>query len=170
VAYVYPGSRLVFFHTFSFYLYSGPRLYCRRCPFLPTEAAGIGFAESPKHQSTEIKRQNKNKRGNDWIAKLVLAEPDTLNHGVFDQQGRRLTPQFDHLVTTKISMPTWVGICCVLCRRVSSPRTPFWISGPGPELPNPLSTDKLETRYSHQRKVLGTMIATLPMKVLVLER
>jgi hypothetical protein len=47
----------------------------------------------------------------------------------------------------------------------------FTILGfPRAELPNPLSTDKLGTRYSHQRKALGTMIATLPIKVLVLER
>jgi hypothetical protein len=45
----------------------------------------------------------------------------------------------------------------------------YYILGfPSPKVPNPLSTDKLDTRYNHQRKELGTMIDTRRMEVAIL--
>jgi hypothetical protein len=100
------------------------------------------------------------------IAQFVPAESDTLNRGVFDQDGRRLPPQFDHHVDDNL----YADVGEHLVRAVSASVLALYsvLGFPRPELPNALSTEKLDTRYNHQRKALGNLVDTRRMEVAVL--
>lgn len=59
------------------------------------------------------------------IARFVPAERDTLNRGVFNQQG---TSSMTIMLRTPYT-PTWVNFCLEPCQRgVSSPCTIIWVS------------------------------------------
>jgi hypothetical protein len=100
------------------------------------------------------------------IAQFVPAERDSQNLGVFDTHGKRLSPQFDHHVDDNL----YADVGEHLLRAVSaSVLALYYILGfPSPEVPNALSTDKLDTRYNHERKELGTMIDTRRLEVVTL--
>jgi hypothetical protein len=100
------------------------------------------------------------------IAQFVPAERDSTNLGVFDPQGHRLPPQFDHHVDDNL----YADVGEHLLRAVSaSVLALYYILGfPSPEVPNPLSTDKLDASYDHQRKELGTKVDTRRMEVAIL--
>jgi hypothetical protein len=61
------------------------------------------------------------------IARCVSAERDTLNRGIFSQQGRRLSNSTTAMLTIMYT-PTWVSNWFEPCQRVSSPFTMFWVS------------------------------------------
>jgi hypothetical protein len=101
------------------------------------------------------------------IAQFVPAERDWINHGVFDQHGCRLPPQFDHHVDDNL----YADVAEHLLKVVSSSVLAlYYILGfPSPDVPNPLSIDKLNTRYNHLRQELGTMVNTRRMEVATLD-
>jgi hypothetical protein len=101
------------------------------------------------------------------IAKFVPAQPDTLNRGVFDQQGRPLPPQFDYHVDDNLYANEGEHLVRVVSASILALYSVLGFF-PRPELLNPLSTDNLDTRYSHQRKALGNMVDTRRMEVAVL--
>jgi hypothetical protein len=100
------------------------------------------------------------------VAQFVPAESDALNPGVF-VNGRRLPPQFDHHVDDNL----YADVGEHLLQTVSaSVLALYYILGfPEPNVPNPLSMDKLDTSYTHQRKELGTGTDTRKMEVTILE-
>ena len=89
-----------------------------------------------------------------------------LNPGVLDAQGNCLPPQFDHYVDDD----TYADIAKKMILTVSASVLSLWIllGFPDNRYPNPLSMDKLVTRYSHQRVTLGYKLDSRKMEVEVL--
>ena len=77
-----------------------------------------------------------------------LATPDAIHRGVFDENGNRLPPQFDHHVDDacfadiKEYFPRTFAACLIAMYVV--------IGFPQKCIPNPLSTDKFEHKISYQ--------------------
>jgi hypothetical protein len=100
------------------------------------------------------------------VAQFVPAERDSLNPGVM-LNGHRLPPQFDHHVDDNL----YADVGEHLLQAVSASVLALYhiLGFPSPDVPNPLSMDKLDTSYTHQRQELGTMTDTRRMEVAVSE-
>ena len=100
------------------------------------------------------------------LATFVPAKIDSLNPRVLDAQGNHLPPQFDYHVDDN----TDADIAKNTLLAVSASVLALWIllGFPDKWYPNPLSMDKLITRYSHQRVTLGYKLDSRKMEVEVL--
>ena len=130
------------------YLWSQPDTVTRAASHLPT----IELATPPT--ATEV----------DCFSP---AEPDTINHGVLDASGHRLPPQFDHHVDDNI----YGDVAAYMAQTVSASALALWhvLGFPNPlHGPNPLSLEKFDGRYTHQRKTLGHLVDSRTLEVCVL--
>ena len=95
------------------------------------------------------------------------AEADSLNKGILDTSGSRLPPQFDHHVDDNI----YCDVAAHMAQTVSASALALWhiLGFPDPlRGPNPLSLEKFDGRYTHQRKTLGHLIDSRTLTVSVL--
>jgi hypothetical protein len=96
-------------------------------------------------------------------ASFAKIEPDAFITGAFDPQGNRLAPPYSH----------WVDDCSYadvrehMARTVSASAIALFdvVGYPDPRVPNPLSQDKLNTTYTHQRKIVGYLVDSRKMTV-----
>jgi hypothetical protein len=97
-----------------------------------------------------------------------LAETDSLNRGILDASGgHRLPPQFDHHVDDNI----YCDVAAYMAQTVSASALALWhiLGFPNPlHGPNPLSLEKFNGRYTHQRQTLGHLVDSRTMTVSVL--
>jgi hypothetical protein len=130
------------------FLWFCPDIEDQAQPFLPP----ITFGEPPT--STDI-------------ASFTKAEADALNSGIFDSTGRRLPPRFDHHVDDNI----YADIRSTMARTLSSSTVALYriLGYPTPFSPNVLSQEKLNTTYTHRRKMVGYMVDSRTMTVEVLD-
>lgn len=90
------------------------------------------------------------------IAAFCPADPDPLNPGVLDAAGHRLPPQFDMHVDDNM----YADILHFLLRTIQASVAALFIllgRPDNPDVPPPLSFDKLETSYNHKRKLVGRL-------------
>jgi hypothetical protein len=87
---------------------------------------------------------------------MVKASADCLNKGVFNLEGNRLPPQFDHHVDDNI----YADVACNVPRTVSASAIALFdiLGYPNKLLPNCLSMEKLDTSYTWIRRILGFSI------------
>ena len=98
---------------------------------------------------------------------FTRAEVDSLNAGILDSSGHRLPPQFDHHVDDNIYCDT----APYMLQTVSASALALWhvLGFPNPKQgPNPLSLEKFDGRYTHQRKTLGHLVDSRTLTVSVL--
>lgn len=97
------------------------------------------------------------------VESFIRVWPDSQNHGVLNDDGSRRPPPYLH----------WVDDNCyadvrryLLLGIASSMLAVYLVLGfPDSRQPDVFSRDKLETFYSHRRKICGTMIDTRRMEV-----
>ena len=97
---------------------------------------------------------------------FVRAEADSANTGILDSLGHRLPPQFDHHVDDNI----YCDVAAHMAQTVSASALALWhvLGFPNPSQgPNPLSLEKFDGRYTHQRKTLGHLIDSRTLTVSV---
>jgi hypothetical protein len=90
-----------------------------------------------------------------------------VNTGVLDTSRRRLPPQFNHHVDDNI----YCDVAEHMAQTVSASALALWhvLGFPNPlHGPNPLSLEKFDGRYTHQRQTLGHLIDSRTMTVSVL--
>ena len=101
------------------------------------------------------------------VQSFTLAEADTRHRGVLDQDGNRLSPPFNHHVDDNMYADTRANLHRTIAASVMSL---YEVLGyPEKCAPDPLSHEKLETFYNHQRKVVGYHIDTRKMSVGLLD-
>jgi hypothetical protein len=126
------------------WLWLQPDTVDKAAPFLPS----VVFATDPSPTD---------------VASFSRIEIDSKVTGVLDPRGRRLPPPFTHHVDD----------CCYadtrehMLRTVSASAIALYdvLGYPDPRVPNPLSQDKLNTTYSHTRKICGYLVDSRRMTV-----
>ena len=130
------------------YFYSQPDTVARAAPYLPT----IELAPPPTKAE---------------IATFQRADRDSLNRGVIDANGQRRPPTFSHHVDDNL----YADIDINMLPAVSSSALSLYtlLGFPTDRTPNALSLDKLNTYYTHQRKLVGLHVDSRTMTVGLLE-
>jgi len=100
------------------------------------------------------------------IAGFTSAEPDSQNLGVLNPDGSRKPPPYHHHVDDNVYADVKEHMVLTLSASALGLFTVFGF--PQPEVPNPLSLKKLNTRYGPDRKILGYSIETRRMVVALL--
>jgi hypothetical protein len=92
------------------------------------------------------------------IATFIRANPDSQNQGVFEVDGSRLPPTFDHHVDDLMT----AEIAELLPRTIAASITSLYevLGYPTQYTPDPLSRDKFEALHTHRRKLVGWIIDT----------
>ena len=130
------------------YLWSHPDTVTRAASHLPT----IELATPPTTAEVDC---------------FTRAEADSLNRGILNASGHRSPPQFDHHVDDNI----YCDVAAYMAQTVSASALALWhvLGFPNPlHGPNPLSLEKFDGRYTHQRQTLGHLIDSRTMTVSVL--
>jgi hypothetical protein len=102
------------------------------------------------------------------VAAFTPAFADTLNPGVLAADGQRLPPPFLHHVDDCAKC----DVGSLMPRAVSASTVSLYhlVGFPAPEIPNPLSLEKLETFHSWERAIVGRLWNTRRMTVGMLPR
>ena len=132
------------------YLWSQPDTVARAAKYLPA----IELATPPTDTEVDC---------------FTRADADSVNNGILDPSGHRLPPQFDHHVDDNI----YCDVASHMAQTVSSSALALWhvLGFPNPSHgPNPLSLEKFDGRYTHQRQTLGHLIDSRTMTVSVLPK
>jgi len=121
-----------------------PDIVARARPYLPS----LGLAPQPSPAE---------------IAAFQRADGDRLNRGVLLESGERRPPTYDHHVDDNM----YADVEAHLVRGISASAIALFelLGYPCAEAPNPLSLDKLNTYYSHQRKIVGAWIDTRELSI-----
>jgi hypothetical protein len=88
------------------------------------------------------------------VASFRPADRDTLNGGVLDQSGDRLAPPYNMHVDDALYADVGTHLIHTICSSVGAL---FGVLGlpSNTQVPSPLSTDKFEGWYNHERKLVG---------------
>ena len=94
---------------------------------------------------------------------FVRADADSMNGGVVDSNGNRMTPQFDHHVDDNIYADVGEHMYKTVCSSVLA----LWqiLGFPHDDTPDPLSREKFCGTYTHLRKTLGHLVDSRNMTV-----
>jgi hypothetical protein len=87
------------------------------------------------------------------VATFAPAQRDSINHGVFDSAGRRRPPTYSHHVDDNL----YGDIKELFPRTVSASLVAIYgiLGFPQPNVPDTISREKLDPRYTHERKEIG---------------
>lgn len=126
------------------HLWHQPDIVERAAPYLPP----IVLADPPS--ATEK-------------AAFARIERDDSLPGVFDAQGNRTAPPYSHWVDDN----SYADVRAHMHRTVSASAIGLFdvLGYPDPRVPNPLSEEKLNTTYTHQRKIVGYLVDSRAMTV-----
>ena len=101
------------------------------------------------------------------IATFRRADRDSINSGVWSATGHRTPPPYGHHVDDNmyaeidINMPRTISASVIALYEL--------LGYPCDEAPNPLSLDKLDTRYTYERKIVGLWINSRQLAVGILD-
>ena len=97
------------------------------------------------------------------VASFARADSDALNTGVFDASGHRIPP----LYRTHVDDCLYADVDEYMKITVAASLLALFVvlGFPLPFVPNPLSTDKTSTHYTHQRKSVGWFLDSRSMTV-----
>jgi hypothetical protein len=104
---------------------------------------------------------------NSQLHPFARAEADSLNRRILNASGHRSLPQFDHHVDDNI----YCDVAAYMTQTVSASALALWhvLGFPNPlHGPNPLSLEKFDGQYTHQRKTLGHLVDSRTLTVCVL--
>ena len=126
------------------YLWYQPDTIQRAQPYLPE----ITLSPPPTEQQ---------------IVQFCPAERDSKNHGVFDECGRRKSPQYDHHVDDNL----WADVAEYMRQTCSASVLGLYevLGFPRPNVPNALSLEKFCGEYCNWRKITGFIVETRAMVV-----
>jgi hypothetical protein len=101
------------------------------------------------------------------VASFQPADRDTLNDGVLDQSGERLVPPYNMHVDDALYADVGTHLIHTICSSVGAL---FGVLGlpSNTQVPSPLSTDKFEGWYNHERKLVGRQFNSRSLTVRVL--
>jgi hypothetical protein len=97
------------------------------------------------------------------IAEFVRANPDSHNQGVFDMNGQRIPPTYDHHVDDLMS----AEVAELLPRTIAASIISLYevLGYPNKYTPDPLSWDKFDAMHTWQRKCVGWITDTRQLTV-----
>ena len=126
------------------HLWHQPDIVARAAPFLPP----IIMAEPPTAHE---------------LSKFAKIERDACLPGVYDAHGKRIAPPYSHWVDDN----SYADVRDHMHRTVSASAIALFdvLGYPDPRVPNPLSQDKLNTQYTHQRRIVGYQVDSRTMTV-----
>ena len=101
------------------------------------------------------------------VAGFCRADRDSINQGVLGYGGRRRPPTFSHHVDDNM----YADIDANIRQAVSASALILYelLGYPSALAPNALSLDKLDTRYTHQRQMVGLLVDSRRMSVGLLD-
>jgi len=102
------------------------------------------------------------------IANFRAADRDTTNNGVMQEDGTRRPPPHNMHVDDALHADVGKHIFHSICVRILAL---FWLLGfpTNPRVPSPLSVDKFESFYNHQRKMVGRQFNSRTLSVGLLD-
>jgi len=102
------------------------------------------------------------------IATFRAADPDTTNTGVMQVDGTRKPPPYNMHVDDALCADVGMHIFHSICVSILAL---FWLLGfpTNPLVPSPLSVDKFESFYNHQRKMVGRRFNSRTLSVGLLD-
>ena len=102
------------------------------------------------------------------VAKFRAADPDTTNFGVLQADGTRKPPPYNMHVDDALYADVGIHIFHSICVSILAL---FWLLGfpTNPLVPSPLSVDKFESFYNHQRKMVGRRFNSRTLSVGLLD-
>jgi hypothetical protein len=100
------------------------------------------------------------------VTSFACIKLDSQITGVFNSNGTHIPPCYFHHIDDCM----YTNIADMMVRTISASAIALFdiLGYPDPRLPDPLAQDKLNTCYTHQRKMLGNLIDTRKLTVVLL--
>ena len=102
------------------------------------------------------------------VASFQPADPDSINTGVLDSSGSRLPPPYNMHVDDALYADVGTELVRTVCASIAGL---FGILGfpTNPLVPSPLSSEKFEAWYNHERKLVGRLFNSRTLSVGMLD-